>query len=193
MGPGVTGSPKYLVAVNLSLLALTAYAASSVVNTAIAARLLPPPSVELPPPPVPAAPQPPRLLPDYERIYNPGIFNAVPPEQPVAAAPPPESPLPVKLLGVAVHDDPAASYCILEDQKTHKQAIYRTGRPVEGADAEVKSIGWDRVILLRGGREEVLTMSSAQPTPATAAPADLDMQTEEPPMSAQHRRRVRNR
>ena len=72
-------SPLYLVAVNLVLLALAAYSASSIVGTALAARLMPPPDVELsdPPPPIPQVAAKPQSY--YASIHARDIFNSVKP------------------------------------------------------------------------------------------------------------------
>lgn len=178
-------SPYYLVAVNLVLLALAAYSASAVVSTAIASRLIPPPQVELSPPPDALAPAPPKKLDHYASIYRPGIFG--PPEEAKAAAPPPtEAPPPnLKLNGVSVHDD-GSSFCIIEDQKSHKQSLYRIGTTVEGTDAKVKEVTWDRCVLDRGGKMLVLEFALTPamipvtlPTPGRAAAAGSRAPTDE--------------
>lgn len=160
-------SSNYLVAVNLVLLTLAAYSASSITNTVIAARLIPPPEVELSPAPPPVQVEAARSASVYKSIPGRDIFNPAP--QKVVEAPPMPKDLTVKLLGVAVHDDPSSSYCVIEDQKQRKQGVYRVGATLEGTDAQVQSIEWGRVILLRDGRQEVVEIESPQSGPSSSS------------------------
>ena len=146
-------SPQYLVAANLVLLALAAYSASALVGTALAARLTPPLQVELsaPPPPIPAQEAKPAA--HYALIHQRDIFNSVKPKPP-ANEPPPQTPLKLKLWGVALHEG-EESYCIIEDLQARKQALYRINDGVPGG-ATVKAVEWDRVVLTRNGQDEVL-------------------------------------
>lgn len=170
---GMSISSNYLVAVNLVLLTLAAYSASSITNTLIAARLTPPPRVELSAAPPPAPVEGVKSATYYRSIAGRDIFNPVP--QKVSEPAPLPKDLTVKLLGVAVHDDAQSSYCVIEDQKLHKQGVYRTGALLEGTDATVQSIEWDRVVLLRGGRQEVVEMQA--PQSGSAAPGGPSSRT----------------
>src|SRR5262245_63330745 len=104
-------SPRHLVWVNLALLAMVAYWGASTVSTAIAAKLTPPPVIDVkpPPPPIPRDPKRPPAF--YASIQTRDIFNSTKPE----AEKPPEPPKPteckLKLLGVAVHSH-GSSYCV---------------------------------------------------------------------------------
>ena len=175
-------SPRYYVlAANLLLLAAVAYLASSIVGTALAAKLLPPPDVVLKPAPPPLEVDGPKPATFYALIHKRDIFNSVKTEAP---PPPPEAPvatpLQLKLWGVEVHDR-GRSHSIIEDLKAHKQGVYAIDDSVPGG-ATVKSIEWDRVILNHGGKDEVLELANkstlvmpkpaAAPAPSPAANAD---------------------
>jgi len=168
-------SPRYLVAVNLLLLALAAYAAAGIAGTALAARLIPAPQVDLKPPPDPFAPEKPRPASFYVSISQRDIFNSVKPvETPPAAEPPKKTQLKVKLWGVAVRGE--NSHCVIEDQSARppKQELYGINDMVANI-AKVKAIEWDRVILDHDGAEEILELTpDAAPSIASAAPASLN-------------------
>ena len=153
-------SPRYLVVVNLVLLALAAYSASAIVGTALAARLVPPPQVELspPPPPIPAEATKPSSY--YALIHRRDIFNSAKPALEPAAQPAPLTPLKLKLWGIALQDG-RNSYCIIEDLKKRKQALYRIEDEVPGG-ATVKMIEWDRVVLSRAGKDEILELATRE-------------------------------
>ncbi|MEO8604859.1 MAG: type II secretion system protein GspC [bacterium] len=155
-------SPRYLVVVNLILLALAAYSASSIVGTALAARLIPPPEVFLSPPPAPLEQSPVKPANYYALIPKRDIFNSAkaPVEAPPAVAQPPAvSQLKLKLWGTAVNVS-GSSYSIIEDQGARKQGVYGINSPVPGG-ATVKAIEWDRVVLLHNGKDEVLELDKA--------------------------------
>ena len=151
-------SARYLVVVNLLLLALAAYSASAIVGTALGERLRPPPEAELspPPPPIPAEAKKPAS--HYALIHRRDIFNSAKPAPKPVAKPAPLTPLKLKLWGVALHDS-SDSYCIIEDLKKRKQGLYRIGDKVPG-DATVNVIEWDRVVLSRGGKDEILELAT---------------------------------
>lgn len=151
-------SPRHLVWVNLVLLAVGAYWAARTVNSAVAARLIPPPQVRLKPPPPPLEKEPRRASSYYNIISTRDIFNST---QPQVEAPPVETPKPtelrLKLWGVVVHDDSTSSYCVIEDLTTRQQQLYRVN-DVVAAVARVKGVEWDKVILDRDGRDEILEL-----------------------------------
>ncbi len=152
-------SPQYLVAVNLALLAPVAYLASAIAGTALESRLSPPPIVKLSAPPPPIPPQASRPASYYELIHQRDIFNSVRPEEKSVVAPVPVTPLKLTLWGVALFEN-GGSYCVIEDKQKREQDLYGIGDVVPG-EAEVKAIEWDRVVLNRGGKDEVLEIESA--------------------------------
>ncbi len=153
-------SPRYLVVVNLVLLALAAYSASAIVGTALSARLTQAPKVEISAPPAPIPQHSTRPSSFYALIQTRDIFNSVQPDDtgpPPTPGPPPPSDLNLKLWGVAVHDSEAESYCIIEDVKKREQLVYKVGAEV-APSTTVHAVEWDRVVLLRGGSEEILEL-----------------------------------
>jgi general secretion pathway protein C len=162
-------SPRYLVVVNLLLLALAAYSASSIVGTVLATRLLPPPAVTLSPPPPPIELEPSRPAQHYSLIHTRDIFNSAKPEPTaVAAAAPVVTQLKLKLWGTAVFAA-GNSYSIIEDLGARKQGVYKVNAAVPGG-ATVKAIEWDRVILAHNGKDEILTIEKKATAPGLARP-----------------------
>lgn len=164
-------SPRYLVVVNLLLLALAAYSASSIVGTALAARLVPPADVELSPPPPPLVQEPVKPAVHYALIHKRDIFNsAKPTPAPVVEQVPVEvTQLKLKLWGTAVFDS-GGSFSIIEDLGARKQGVYGINATVPG-NATVKAIEWDRVVLLHNGKDEILELEK----PAASAAARAQM------------------
>ena len=154
-------SPRYyVVAANLLLLAAVAYLASSILGTALAAKLTPPADVVLKPPPPPIELEAAKAPAFYALIDKRDIFNSAKPEPTAAVVEAPVvSPLKLKLWGVAVHANAHSSYSIIEDLGAHKQGVYGIDEAVPGG-ATVKSIEWTRVILSRNGKDEVLELAS---------------------------------
>jgi general secretion pathway protein C len=163
-------SPRHLVWVNLVLLALVAYWGASTVSTAIAARLTLPPEVHVKPPPPPMARDPKRPVSYYASIQQRDIFHSAPEAVSAPAPPPPviTKPLNLKLWGVSINTD-GNSHCIIEDLTAHKQDVYGVGSSVPGP-ATVKQIEWERVVLDRGGAEEVLELAQPGLPGGAAAP-----------------------
>ena len=157
-------SPRYLVVVNLLLLALAAYSASSIVGTALAARLVPPPEVNLSPPPDPLVQEPVKPANHYALIHKRDIFNsAKPTPAPVAEAAPAEvTQLKLKLWGTAVFDT-GGSFSIIEDLGARKQGVYGINAMVPG-NATVKAIEWDKVVLVHNGKDEILELEKPSAT-----------------------------
>ena len=164
-------APRHLVWVNLALLALVAYWGASTVSTAIAARLTPSPEVHLSAPPPPIVREPKRPASYYASIQTRDIFNSAKPEPEKPKEPPKPTELKLKLWGVVVRTD-GSSYCVIEDLTTRKQDLYRISDTV-AASAVVKQIEWDRVILDRDGKDEILELSPPQggTVPAGVVPA----------------------
>lgn len=156
-------SPRHLVWINLALLAMVAYWGASTVSTAIAARLTPAPDVHLSPPPPPLAREPKRPASYYAAIQSRDIFNSAKPEPEKPKEPPKPTELKLKLWGVVLHSD-GSSYCVIEDLTSRKQDLYRISDTVAGS-AVVKQIEWDRVILDRDGKDEILELSPPQAGP----------------------------
>lgn len=165
-------SPRYLVVVNLLLLALAAYSASSIVGTALAARLIPPPEVDLSEPPAPLVQEPVKPAAHYALIHKRDIFNSVKPTPAPAAVTEVAAPtmLKLKLWGTAVFDT-GGSFSIIEDLGARKQGVYGINSMVPG-NATVKTIEWDRVVLLHNGKDEILELEKPAAVGALAkAPA----------------------
>jgi general secretion pathway protein C len=183
-------SPRYyVVAANLLLLAAVAYLSSSIVGTALAARLVPAPDVDIKPPPPPLEIIGNKPANFYTLINKRDIFNSAPPPPPPAKEEPPQvTQLKLKLWGVALHENHRSSYSIIEDLGAHKQGVYGIDAAVPGG-ATVKKIEWDRVTLNHNGKEEVLELASkgalgagasAKPAPAAnpaAAPTGNGIQS----------------
>ncbi len=154
-------SPRYLVVVNLILLALAAYSASAIVGTALSVQLSETPEAEIsaPPPPIPQqSSRPPSY---YALIHKRDIFNSA---KPVSEVVEPEQEevitnLKLKLWGVALRGG-EDSYCIIEEEKKREQGVYKVGDEVPGG-ATVKEVEWDRVILARAGGDEILEIEEA--------------------------------
>jgi general secretion pathway protein C len=164
-------SPRYyVVAANLLLLAAVAYLASSIAGTALEAKLVPPPQVDLKPPPPPFEMDANKPAVFYSLITKRDIFNSAPPP-----APPPQevaavvTPLKLKLWGVAIHTNVRSSYSIIEDLGARKQGVYGIDAPVPGG-ATVKAIEWDKVILDHNGKDEILELASKSPVGSPAKP-----------------------
>jgi general secretion pathway protein C len=166
-------SPRYLVVVNLLLLALAAYSASSIVGTALAARLIPPPDVEISPPPPPLEIEPAKPENYYAVIPKRDIFNSVKPTPAPVVETKEVAPtqLKLKLWGTAVFEK-GNSFSIIEDLGARKQGVYGIDATVPG-NATVKGIEWNRVVLSHNGRDEILELeepkTAAGPAKAVAA------------------------
>ena len=90
-------------------------------------------------------------------LFNSSISgNTRPPvKQDVQSEDLPESTLPLQLLGTVVDKRGGRSFAIIQDKGTRKQDIYYPEEPViEGVI--LASVGRNRVVLLRNGREEIL-------------------------------------
>ena len=162
-------SPRHLVWVNLVLLALVAYWGASTVSTAIAAKLTPPPDVHLSAPPAPLPKEPHRPPSYYAAISNRDIFNSTKPEEVKPVEPPKQTECKGKLWGVVVHSDDGSSYCIIEDLVSHKQELFRVGEETSGC-GRVKQVEWERVVLDRDGRDEIMELAQPQGAPARPGP-----------------------
>src|SRR5262250_775659 len=160
-------SPRHLIWVNLVLLALVAYWGAATASTAISSRLNPPPEVHLSAPPPPIAREPHRPATYYAAIHVRDVFNSTKPEEEKPKEPPKPTELKLKLWGVSVHGDGTSSRCIIEDLTTHKQDVYSIHEAVPG-NATVKQVEWDRVILDRGGQDEILELATPQGGPPVA-------------------------
>ena len=165
-------SPRYLVVVNLILLALAAYSASAIVGTALSARLTEVPRVEISPPPPPIPQQSAKPPSYYALIHQRDIFNSAKPvetTEQIEAAPVKITDLRLKLWGVALRG-PENSYCIIEEEKLREQGVYKVGAEVPGG-AVVKEVEWDRVILTVGGKDEILELEDGMTGGPRMAPA----------------------
>jgi general secretion pathway protein C len=166
-------SPRYyVVAANLLLLAAVAYLSSSIVGTALEAKLAPAPDMVLKPPPPPIELDAVKPTTFYALIHKRDIFNSAPPPAPaVEVQAPVVTPLKLKLWGVALHTNSRSSYSIIEDQGTRKQGLYGIDAAVPGG-ATVKAIEWDKVILDHNGKDEVLELASRGTLGGATKPAN---------------------
>ncbi len=165
-------SPRYLVVVNLILLALAAYSASAIVGTALSARLTEVPRLEISPPPPPIPQQSTKPSSYYALIHQRDIFNSAKPVDEtteVVAEPVKITDLRLKLWGVALRGEDN-SYCIIEEEKLREQGVYKVGAEVPGG-AVVKSVEWDRVILTVAGKDEILELEDGMTGGALTSPA----------------------
>lgn len=104
---------------------------------------------------------------DYNAIVEGNIFNSKmrgkKPETPVGSdqAMPetalPRVPLNQTLLGTMVGND-EESYAVIEDSKTHEQLLYRVGDLI-GEDGKIAKITRNKVVVRRGGENEILEVS----------------------------------
>jgi len=96
----------------------------------------------------------------------------------------------LRLDGVALHGTEARA--VIEDTSTRRQELYRVGDAV--GDARVTAIGWDRVTLARGGREEVLELGppDAHPEGAGADSGGVAVAAAPAPADARIRRTGEN-
>lgn len=159
--------PRHLVWANFALLALVAYGAAATVSTAIAARLMPLPDLRLSPPPPPIEREGRRPVSHYSAISTRDVFNSAKPEPERPKEPPKPTELKLKLWGVVVHPM-NRSFCVIEDLSTHKQELFRINDMVAGT-ARVKAVEWDRVILDRDGRDEILELAQPGGLPGGSA------------------------
>ncbi len=164
-------SPRYLVVVNLILLALAAYSASAIVGTVLSARLSEAPSVDIsaPPPPIPQQSTKPSSY--YAMIHKRDIFNSAKPVADVVVTEEPVkiTDLRLKLWGVALRGA-EDSYAIIEEEKKREQGVYKVGAEVPGG-ALVKSVEWDRVILVVSGKDEILEIQAGSTGGPRTAPS----------------------
>ncbi len=99
---------------------------------------------------------------DSEAVLERNLFNsrvsaAAPTqqEQDIKSDDLPESTLPLQLLGTVVNSKGGRSFAIIQDKGTREQDIYFPEDPVvEGVT--LASVGRNKVVLLRNGREEIL-------------------------------------
>lgn len=131
-----------------------------------------------------------RQLWDVASISNWQLFGKLEPPHPVAAVAPtvPTTPLSLRLVGVfaAAPDSPWALALIAEGDKLER--AYRIGAPLPG-EARLQRIAPDHVVLLRHGREEILSLPrlnalqrsplpnptpSTLPAPSTASSAIVE-------------------
>jgi general secretion pathway protein C len=160
----------YWIATHLLLLAAAAYFAASAVSTVVRGRLG---RTHVATGALAAAPTSPsiaRPLADYLTVTRRDLFAAVPTtERSTAVEPTRRGPSTLRLLGTGRHGDEV--YAVIEDTQAKRQDLVTVGQKL--GDAEVVRIGYRRVVLRRGGEEEVLEVA-AEPTGAnTSGPAPV--------------------
>ncbi|NKE71402.1 type II secretion system protein GspC [Candidatus Manganitrophus noduliformans] len=160
---------SYFWVLHLAMIAAGAYFIADMANVAIGSRLeasIAPRSAGNPGG-VPAAASKGTFR-DYNAIVEGNIFNSkMRGKQPEVAGPnadpsfpamsAPRVPLNQTLLGTMVGSD-EESYAVIEDIKTREQLLYRIG-DVVGEDGRIAKISRNKVVILRGGEEEILEVS----------------------------------
>ncbi len=160
---------SYFWVLHLVMIAAGSYFIADMANVAIGSRLEA--SIAVPKAGnaagVPAAASK-RTSRDYNAIVEGNIFNSkMRGKQPEVAGPnsdpalpamaAPRVPLNQTLLGTMVGSD-EESYAVIEDAKTHEQLLYRIGDPL-GEDGKIARISRNRVVVRRGGENEILEVS----------------------------------
>lgn len=119
-------------------------------------------------PPVPADAEGGRFRPldHYEPIVDRNLFRTAAETAPPAPKPEPEPPksldelkqtdLELQLYGT-VTGDPKVSYAVIRDRKAREQELYRVGDTIR--DATIQRILRDKIVLRRGGGQEVLALA----------------------------------
>lgn len=162
-------SERYVVGLNLLLIAGCAYFAARSFNDIVARRL-----TVIPPAPSIAAPaRVPRELTRaaYEVIIQRDIFNAVKQQAPPPPPPPQASAadLHIKLVGTS-HLTWTKPFAVFEDQNTHDQQIYRQGDQIPDA-GELVSVEKSKVVINHNGTMVSLEMPTDQGDAGTAPSA----------------------
>src|SRR5262249_59202122 len=107
-------------------------------------------------PSFPLQPQP--SLSAYAVVYTRDIFNSVkaPTSTPGATPSATTGAANLRLLGTATSVQDRA-FAILEEQTTRSQGLYREGEMI-APGVTLVLVGWDRVIIERGGQRETLML-----------------------------------
>ncbi len=159
---------SYFWVLHLAMIAAGAYFVADMANVAIGSRLeasISPKAAGNPGAPVAASKGTRR---DYNAIVEGNIFNSkMRGKQPEVAGPnmdpslpamsAPKMPLNQTLLGTMVGNE-AESYAVIEDSKTREQLLYRIG-DILGEDARIMKISRNKVVVRRGGEDEILEVS----------------------------------
>jgi general secretion pathway protein C len=158
-------SERYLMAINVILVALLAYFAALLVDDVVARKFAPPLDSLMPA--AVAPPSAPQVFPrsHYEQIVSRDIFNLIPqvvaPVRPVVVA----RNLHVRLLGtslVAGHQ----AFAVIEDQQTGRQMLYHLGEMIPDTGRLVK-IERTSIVIDEGGQLATLSMQEQKLTPGT--------------------------
>jgi len=158
-------SERYVMALNLLLIAILAYFLALSVNDIILGRVAGGASAHLPSL-VGAAPSAPviRLRAFYDTISRRDIFNLVPvTEAPAEVA----TNLHIKLLGTSTLTL-SQPFIIVEDDNNHEQSLYRMGDEIPDA-GKLVGVYKDHAIILHEGRRIKIEM----PTDQNGAPAEV--------------------
>lgn len=159
---------SYFWVLHLAMIAAGAYFVADMANVAIGSRLeasIAPRAAGNPTAPVVASKGIPR---NYNAIVEGNIFNSkMRGKQPEAAGPnagpalpamsAPKVPLNQTLLGTMVGTD-NESYAVIEDNKTREQLLYRIG-DIIGEDGRITQINRNKVVIRRGGEDEILEVA----------------------------------
>lgn len=159
---------SYFWVLHLAMIAAGAYFIADMANLAIGSRLeasIAPKTAGDPTVPVVASKGTSR---DYHAIIEGNIFNSkMRGKQPevagtnvslsLPAMSVPKVPLNQTLIGTMVGND-AESYAVIEDSKTREQLLYRIG-DILGEDGRITKISRNKVVVRRGGEEEILEVA----------------------------------
>lgn len=176
---------KYFWTVNLVFLAVASFLTAKTINTFVGARFQSMPEVVSEPPAAPEAVVR-RGAKDVSAVVQRNIFNAEAKpevEQPPAAPQPQaadavaeggaveETDLDVELVGVILTDHPLWSFAQIRERRAEDSQLFKIGDTIRG-EAKIIAIEWRRLLLLRNGRRETLTLFYDKPKRVgTAAPA----------------------
>lgn len=157
---------SYFWVLHLAMIAAGAYFIADMANVAIGSRLEASIAPRSPgnPSGVPAAASKGTGR-DYNAIVGGNIFNSkMRGKQPEVAGPNSDLPLPAvavprvplnqTLIGTVVGSE-GESYAVIEDIKSREQLLYRIGDPL-GEDGKIAKITRNKVIVRRGGEDEIL-------------------------------------
>jgi len=184
---------KYFWLINTALIGLLAWAAANFTVTIASNELRkrPQDAIVAAEPSIVAMPRTPDVD-QFDVIARNNIFNpearsepsksvsaSIEPAQQTTAqeADIPRTELKLTLSGTAVAEDPMYSFAVIrDDQQGGKQKLLQIGNKIQGA--ELRSIFWRKVILMRDGREEMLVMKEPEGGSSASRVRQPDRRTE---------------
>jgi general secretion pathway protein C len=176
---------KYFWTVILGFLTVAAFLAAKTINTFVDAKFRMLPEV--------AAGAAPLLTPqavvrqgpkDVTAIVSRNMFNSEAKPEPEKPAAPPaaeaekttdlgnepeESDLDVELVAVILTDHPLWSFAQIREQRSGEAELFKIGDVIR-KEAKIIAIHWRRIIILRNGKREMLTLFGEKPVKKPGAP-----------------------